>query len=319
MKRFESVDLRDQLTSPKASTDYSNVLVIFACGYEKRSLFMLSKIEEWIPQGKDISFLGFSFSSYVKEGSRKNNDEILETRGIKTHTATSGDGAGFVKIVDERIKLITSTGANVKIVVDYTSMSRNWYCALLNYFLEYDGIFKVIWCYAIGKYESLSYPCVGYGEFKRFSGSPRTGITNQAHFFGLGFDSVRTYGIWNFLDPQYSICLIGRSQGNAHLENRVQQLNSEIIHAAADLAYVPLNDFPALLGFLIQYVRSLITDSDVALVADGPKPLVLAMSIVPLIMNVPGVYCWHVGHVKPNNYVPLDVTASGEILSFQIY
>ena len=57
---------------------------------------------------------------------------------------------------------------------------------------------------------------------------------------------------------------------------------------------------------------------DVVLVPDGAKPLVLAMSLIPEYTGFRGVFCWHIGHVKPDGYVPNDVEATGEIVAFRL-
>lgn len=51
---------------------------------------------------------------------------------------------------------------------------------------------------------------------------------------------------------------------------------------------------------------------DIVIVPDGPKPLILAASLIPMRMGVPGVLCFHVTRRKGQNYQPVDVKPIGE-------
>jgi hypothetical protein len=74
-----------------------------------------------------------------------------------------------------------------------------------------------------------------------------------------------------------------------------------------------------MLATLVDLSRKYLTYGDVALVPDGPKPMVAAMSLVPFYLEDKGVYCWHVGHVKPDDYEPVDIDFSGQFFGFGIF
>lgn len=168
------------------------------------------------------------------------------------------------------------------------------------------------------KFPAGEYPCVGYGDFRVFSGQPHVTRTKEVHVFGLGLDSTRTYGIWNFLDPQYTCCLVAASAFNQDLVEKVCKLNHEILLGAEVIEKVRFDDFARLLAAIVDLSRKCTAIGDVCLVADGPKPLVLAMSIAPHILGESGVSSWHVAHVKPDGYRPIDVKPTDYVYGFSV-
>lgn len=58
-------------------------------------------------------------------------------------------------------------------------------------------------------------------------------------------------------------------------------------------------------------------DKSVIFVPDGPKPLIFAMSLVPLYLDKEGISCIHIyRNVQIKEYV--DVTPTDEILGFSL-
>lgn len=138
------------------------------------------------------------------------------------------------------------------------------------------------------------------------------------NIFGLGFDSIRTHGIWTYLDPQISVAIIARSPNNEEHCKRVRKENPEILSSAESVYEVDIDQFGSTISTIIDISRKYSVFGDVSLVPDGPKPLVLAMSLVPYYLDTKGIYCWHVGHVKPEEYEPIDIKPSGEYFGFSI-
>ena len=297
----------------------SHPLVLFVCasGYESRSLHLLSKIHD-AGMLAHISVLALTFDEFRNVGSRPSNDAYLAGLGIAPVIIFNGLVETVILHIEESLRHLRGSEALVRVVIDYSSMPRQWYCALLRYFSAASWLDDVHFWYVQGGFGVQEYPCVGYGDFSVFSGQPRVTRTSEVHVFGLGFDSTRTYGIWNFLDPQYTCCLIGIADHNDDLVHRVCRVNSEILLAADVVKSVRMDDFPRLLASVVDLSRKCSSLGDVCLVADGPKPLVLAMSIAPEIFGKIGVSSWHVAHVKPDGYQPLDVLPTDHVFGFAL-
>ena len=54
---------------------------------------------------------------------------------------------------------------------------------------------------------------------------------------------------------------------------------------------------------------------DIVLVPDGPKPLIMAMSLIPEIVGIPGISCLHVSRNK-KFFKPIDVEAIDSVIGF---
>jgi hypothetical protein len=311
LPQLSTHDLDSVRTKIDASS--SSVLFVFSSGYEKRSLFQYNLFKNFLPSDRTI-FLCFGFASYKESGSRPENDLELQRDGVTPVEIEASDFQGAWDNLDSTLSGLDRE--STLIIIDYSSMPRNWYCTLGIKMAQGEIGSDVTFLYTPGKYSETEYPCVGYGEFQKFSGRPNITRTRETNIFGLGFDSTRTYGIWTYLDPTSSVAVLGRAPHNSEHCDRVYRENPEIIASSERLYEIRLDSFKDTLAALIDIARSYSSFSDVALVPDGPKPLIMAMSLVPLYLNRSGVYCWHVGHVKPTGYEPIDIESSDDVFGF---
>ncbi len=292
------------------------ILFVFSCGYEKRSMAQFLYLQDKAG-AYDINYLCFSFTSFKQSASRPENDEILSNYSIDPIELEPTDWEGaWGHLYDY---LHNKLDGEAQIYIDYSSMPRNWYCMLAKKLILGELGQTASLVYSHGKYFDSQYPCVGYGEFHKFSGRPEITSTKEVNIFGLGFDSIRTHGVWTFLDPQISIAVIARSPNNDEHCERVRRENPEILSASSAVHEVDINKFGDMLATLIDISRKHQGFGDVALVPDGPKPMVIAMSLVPYYLDEKGFYCWHVGHVKPEDYEPIDIECSGEFFGFGVF
>ncbi len=293
--------------------DGYELLFVFSCGYEKRSVYLYNKIKKMIEKDS-VSYLCLSFSSYKNSGSRKSNDKLLAGDGLASIELEPKDWLGAWDAIITEIN--KKHDERMIVCIDYSSMPRNWYCGLGQKMVNDEMPANTVMLYTKGKYSEQEYPCVGYGQFHKFSGRPKITNTKEINVFGLGFDSTRTYGIWTYLDPESSAVVLAKTPRNKKHCDRVYKENPEIISASDKVNEIHIDQFDEALSELVDMVRKYSAHGDVALVPDGPKPLILAMSLVPLFLNTPGIYCWHVGHVKPEGYEPIDIDASREVFGF---
>ncbi len=300
-----------------SESQYLHSIFVFASGYESRSLALLERLLEHGDKER-WTLCGFTFEKFCATGSRPYNDQFLASRDIECSVISALDSDSFIKAIRKKMENLRLLHESIRLVIDYSSMPRNWYCSLMLECMSEGWPVDVDWYYVGGEYSNLHYPCVGYGNFSRFSGSPNASSIEQTHIFGLGYDSIRTYGIWNYLDPQKSWCLISSLADDQTMRDTVRLKNSEIIGWSFGITEVIIESFPTILSSIGEIVRRSKALGDVALVPDGPKPLVLAMSIIPKLTGIDGVFCWHVGHVKPDGYLPLDIQSTGICYPFRL-
>ncbi len=292
------------------------ILFVFSCGYESRSLSQFLFLKKHV-KNHEINYLCFSFSSYKNSASRSVNDSVLAENNVEPIEVESKDWEGAWRHLSGYVS--NNLNGDAQIYIDYSSMPRNWYCMLANKLVLGELGKTAALIYSHGRYSDTQYPWVGYGEFNKFSGRPDITTTSEVNIFGLGFDSVRTHGIWTYLDPQMTISVIARSPNNGAHCQRVEKENPEIISASTGIYEVEIDKFGSMLATLIDLSRKHQVFGDIALVPDGPKPMVIAMSLVPNYLDEKGFYCWNVGHVKPDDYEPIDVEFSGEYFGFGVF
>lgn len=313
---LEIVDFDFEKISKSFARIKKPILFIFFCDYEERSLTQFNHLTEKNKE-HEINFLCFRSKSYRKICSIEKNTKIITNFKINPIEVDIENHEKVWVIIKEHISNEFSNDA--QIYIDYSSMPRNWYCMLANKVISGELGRNSALIYSHGEYFDSPYPYVGYGDFHKFSGRPNIASTRETTIFGLGFDSTRTHGIWSFLDPQLSISVIARSpNNNSHCE-RVIRENPEILSASDIIIEVNINKFHDMLSTLVDLSRKYKTFGDIALVPDGPKPMIIAMSLVPYYLNEKGVYCWHVDHVESGKNTPIDVKPSGEFFGFGVF
>ena len=100
---------------------------------------------------------------------------------------------------------------------------------------------------------------------------------------------------------------------------RVKSDNEDILLAANYKFSVPIHDFVYTYSKIVAIVKQFNSMGDVILVPDGPKPLILAASLIPIYQKEAGLVCFHVTRRKDKQYKPVDVKAIGEPCGFFFY
>jgi hypothetical protein len=117
-------------------------VLIAACGYDSRSMHL-------VQSGKISAKRKIALLFREKENiSNSNNENIFKENGFECYELDNGDSAEVITILDSLCK--DCKCENIKLVVDYSSMSKMWYGTIINYFalndLEYNNL-EVFFCY----------------------------------------------------------------------------------------------------------------------------------------------------------------------------
>jgi len=294
-----------------------NDIFMFAIGYEQRSIYIAQKILAKIEQG-DLRPIVIIFDDNEMNPEKEKLITKLETLGHVPLYVKYGDHNLVLKsLLDKLDKTVKN-----RIFIDYTSMPRSWYCNFPRSLADIGEIIhSATFWYAKGEYKDNHdiYPntCV-QDDIEVFSGKASLRAVNErTHLFGLGFDYVRTQAILSVIDTtNYGVC-IAYPSNQTEILNRVKEKNDELISAASICIELPIEDFCFMLSKLSDISNNLVSKGDVILVPDGPKPLIMACSMVPDILEKNGIVCLH---VKRHNhfYEKIDLTASGEIFGFEM-
>lgn len=281
-------------------------LIFVASGFEERSTHLATHIpNENLDQLKVIGF-------------DDNRDTLSRAKNDKWFTERTRRPIHIPISTNEVEQLIygslnSLTSDTVKIAVDYSAMTRDWYGRILTW-ARYQTKFKEVtvdFFYSHGSYCSKfdhlqikDIVCVpgyeGVGAGARFTTA----------FFGLGFDGGATSTVGELIEADRTICFVARGGAVDPHADEVTSKNSEIIRESnADLIYLPLSDVRRATSILLENIGKYCNDSDKVLVIPmGPKPHILASLLACQI--VPSAACLHVRGARGT---PVQVTASGEI------
>lgn len=294
-------------------------LFICAIGYEQRSYFLLDKIMFKLNLG-NIYILVFN-DHQMHEHAKNRMSEIVQNKDLKFD---SYDYQDYVKPIQDIEKFVKSKKIKKKklvVHVDYSSMPRSWYSRLpkgIENVLESSD--KALFWYVEGTYPEGydEYPSAGIDSFSFYSGRPTLRTENKrVHILSLGYDTIRTQAIVSILDPESMIVCNAYNSKNREISENVKQLNKELIAQAIMQVSLQMDDFSFMISKLCELAYEYQPMGDVIFIPDGPKPLILAMSLVPDIVKKQGVTCLHI--VRNKEYFnPIDVLAKENIWGFSI-
>lgn len=304
MIKFQKVDL-----------DFDNIkktdIFICAVGYEIRSQFLLNKIKDKIEMDNILVLFFEDYETYPHVKTYRGSLDEKITRSENKYDGGDNVQKTIVEFINEHLV----DGGTVHI--DYSSMPRNWYYQLpLNTELLKH---RVNYWYVSGKYP-MSYEVYPSAGIEGYSviGRPSLRMKHKRlHVIGLGYDTVRTKALISILDPDmYSVCAAFETS-NQEISDNLHLANSQIISQAISKVSLQMDDFSFMVAKLCEIAIEFLPLGDVVFVPDGPKPLIMAMSLVPLILKREGISCLHVSR---NNqcYEPVMVEASNTILGFEV-
>ena len=290
-------------------------IFICAIGYEERSYYLYDKINSIV---SDPNKLVINYVDYdMTEKTKKRMTKIKENSAVSVCEYEYHDTENAITNILEFVKARTMTAKSV-IHVDYTSMPRSWFCRLALELQKEQNCTSFFW-YIEGKYpdDYTQYPGAGIDQFMLFSGKPTLRIDKRFHVFGLSYDNLRTQAMISILDPESYIACYASSSNGKSIKKNLKVINEQIISQSRMSVALYIEDFESMIQKLREIVLDFVAIGDIVLVPDGPKPLIMAMSLIPDIVNIPGVSCLHVSRNK-TFFKPIDVTAVDSVIGFSL-
>ena len=293
---------------------YENVKIndIFICaiGYEERSRYLLNKMKD-IVCNENILVLYFEDLKTSKEIMAYIEDKNVSS--IKTVDIKYEQGEDAADIIISFLDELKDLAG--KVYIDYSAMPRSWY-SKLPFKISQGLLTEAYFLYVVGNYpcDYKAYPSAGIDSYSLI-GRPTLRDQKRLHVIGIGYDSVRTEALLSILDPDmYAVCSAHYSLDN-EMEQRVFEVNRKVIERAVSSASLVMDDFSFLVARLCEMANEYLPLGDVVFVPDGPKPLIMAMSLVPRIIDREGVVCMHVSR-NLECYEPMDVEPTENVLCF---
>lgn len=286
-----------------------NDLFVCSFGSETRSLALFMRASKIL--SKD-NIIVFSFDTLVKS----NPDVYRVSKTVQGHSINYNDWDKALSIIIEKYR---SSCGSVNIHVDYSCMPRGWYTRMPDRIVPLlrEGDKLYFWYTEVDVYDSV--PNAGICGIDYFFGKPTIRPNNKrVHIIALGFDSIRTQAITNKLDPDAYITCYAYDPRNCRIGKKVEEQNDDIISNAILSFAFYINDFELMVARLCEISNELHYEGDVILVPDGPKPLIFAMSLVPVLINKRGISCIHFRRNLSNESGVISTKASNRIVGFSI-
>lgn len=292
-------------------------LAIAAFGYESRASVFCSKLRAIRPKA---DFILVDYQDLRNGPGFEKNQAFLRAFGHPVVAVASIDYEIFVRNVSERIaEQRAKRPGRLTLHLDYSCMPRNWYCRLAVWLIDQLGANESLqlW-YTPGEYSPKAFSPSGIDDFDVFSGQASVRAIRRTHIVGLGFEGTRTGAILSVVDPEYLICFYADPGVNPGYVDRVKAENSEILLSCQHQLKLSLEDFGQSFYRLRAVVQEFHEAGDVILIPDGPKPLVLAASLIPTTLEMPGVTCLHVRRKSREPEAALEVSGIGDPIGAEL-
>lgn len=256
-------------------------LVLFASGYEPRATFAARVLK--VPQIVAGVVVVLGFEENREMGARIANDAFfLDTFGSEPIIRSVSNDEHLYELL---AAVIPHDKKHVKILVDYSSMPRLWYGALLNWarYQERNDRVSVDFVYSVGKYDAPVPPILIRDLFPipGFEGGGMSMFTSVA-IFGLGYDTWGTLCALDLLEPDLIYCYLATQVGIVDSGRRARELNHELLQQARAVVELPLTSVEVSFTHLAELAAAHRNGADVCLVPMGPKPHALASMLVSL-------------------------------------
>lgn len=310
-RRFPEIFVADVGFENVTASHYD--LAIFASGYEQRCTHCAEKLD--FSHIARVLVLGFEDSVIVE--SRRHNDSIfLEKTGAMPTIA----GANFAQILGREIYACVSEcvtkGRKPRLLVDYSSMYREWYGYALSLACELVssiGEIEIDFVYSAGAYpenyrkalqgvvlESIA-PLVG---MEGLSASRSSSVA----ILGLGFSPVAGLGALERLQPDDVLCFLASPASDDGYVSVSRNSNECLIRRSSSIIELPLLSLAGTYRGLAELAWPYVDRHHINVLPMGPKPHVLASMLVAKTFR--SVACLY-GRIKTP--YGIDVPANGQV------
>lgn len=251
-------------------------LAIFASGYEERSTHLSSLIS----RDQFSETLVFGFLDQKDHVVRKENDTFYNSLGHQI-AILEGDVEtaiyGYLRASLQKRNPLEKTF----VLIDYSSMPRTWYSAILNFFRHFNILAQLDFVYSIGEHLSppqervLGLPFCLPGCDSHYVNSRR-----RVAIFGLGFEEMPPIIMCEKLEPDEVFALIAKPSALPNYADKVLQTHDTFIEnyvgRESNLLYSSIHSVQDTLQTLLEVCYPFFDTSTITLLPFGPKPHVLA-------------------------------------------
>lgn len=291
---------------------------LFVCviGYEPRSYYLL---QENLETRNSTNTLIFKLDDDKLEQKLKNE---IEDSDLKIVDCEYNNTNKFKQEVIVFFQENLQKHKRISLCVDYSSMPTSWYCSVPIFLKDYiNERSKITFFYTAGSYPNKyeNYPTAGIDSISVFSGITLPAVDiKRYHIMGLGYDKIRTETVKSIIEPDLLIICYAYNPDDDSIRSNIYNLNKNIIEGSLLSVALPINNFCGMVDKISEIVYEQLRDGQVVLIPDGPKPLIMAMSLISDLIKRDGVTCLHISR-NSSHFSKIHVTPRvNDIFCFQV-
>jgi len=285
-------------------------LAIFASGHETRARFASSVLSP----DRARRTVVFGFESFRADGSRVENDcHFLERWGQEPKII----GTRADQSVYETLEELIGDRPATRILIDYSSMSRFWYAAVLNWlrFRWKRGSIEIDLLYAPSRYNA-PIPRLEVDQILSIPGCEGNTASSgpSVALIGLGFDGLSALCVLDDLEPDIVKSFLAGGGAEAGYLEQAKEENRELIsHYSCEPLVFPIASVQATVRLLSEVIAPFTPGFSISITPLGPKPHVLASIL--LAMKFPHVACIHVAGRRQSVW---DAVPDGRLIGTRV-
>ena len=284
-------------------------VIICASGYESRASFLADSLGTNAVKFKYV----LSFKDQKDIPTRIKNDKIFRSHGYQ-FIENEKDNYDFIRTLLPLINNITKENS-INILIDYSSMTRTWFAAIVNSFHHFTKNVKLIFSYSVAKF---SEPNPSYSPSIKFD--PIPGFNNlsipdkpTALIIGLGYEKDRAAGLIEYFDADEVFAFV---TDNLKYKPFLYAANKTLLKQIKpdNIIPYPMNDIMFTYKILTNLCLDLASNYRIIITPSGPKPFSLLSFICGIQLRF--IDIWRVSGIndpKKENREP-----SGETISFSL-
>lgn len=308
MKRIE---VADGTAEDAFSKTYDCFIV--GVGNESRIDFVLKQlIDKKVKIGKILAL----YYPNINDHRRAVVDEQLKKFPQESVVEETVESDGEQKIY-ELLRNNFSEDGKVSILIDYSSMSRVWYAAIILWFRESGSLLpSLTFIYSEGKYTGgIANKEVVIGDIRTVPGCEGEAYKHgrTASILGLGFYGYMSLCVCEQMEPDIIYTILTTENPVEGFDIANQEGNKELISRAEECFRLPLLSVESAYRCMMDIATQHLSENDeVTIVPMGPKPHVLAAILAALTDRR---ICTL--RVKHDDYEE-DIQPSGAIISTEV-
>lgn len=286
------------------------------CGFETRCLYAYQRVKSryLFDECYIVPYRGY------KDLESRQVNEVKWARVGTFLSECSGNASAefrssFIRLI---LKLDSKWGKGKYMLhIDISSMSRRWYGVIPKILQENIPDQVVTFWYSVGKYGADEFVFSSINQVRYVAGRCRAASESRSVIIGLGFNGVRTSTLCEMFEGTQLYTIGIEPAADPKYVRLMRRVNKSLIERSY-FAPVSVFSFEEMVGRIREIALAAQDSGDAVLVADGPKPVVLACSMIPLTVRQPGVVAVHVGSGLTPGREPHNICAQGTVLGFEV-